>query len=339
MSLASQLGLGVGLRGALVLGLALSMAGTFVVMRPAMRKLRAAGITGRDRHKPGAPDLPEMGGLAVFVAFNVGVFAVLSLGGLSSAEQALVLASLVVAAGACITGVIDDLVALRQRFKAFIPLAFAAPLALYAPDTHVAVPMLGAVDFGLAYPLLLVPLAVACASNGFNMLEGFNGLGAGLGLIIGAALTVLALLSGNLLGLALLFPLLGALGAFLWFNVYPARVFPGDTMTLLVGAVLAASAILSKIEFYGALLFLPHIVEFFLKLRGHFEAQSFASSVEPDGALRYEGPTRSLTHVVMKARRRVTEPGLAATLWGAEAVLALVAVAAFSLRAAGHGVV
>lgn len=325
MTLAELMGVTLRFRGALALGLVVALVGALVVTPRAMAKLRGAGITGRDRNKPDQPPIPEMGGLAVFLAFNAGVFGILALTEIPSPSLTLLLASLVVAAGACITGVLDDLVVLRQRFKAFIPFAFAAPLALFVQDTTVTFPVLGTVDFGLAYALFLVPLGVSCASNGFNMLEGFNGLGAGLGLALALALSVLAILNGNLTGLVLLFPLIGALVGFLWFNWSPARVFPGDTMTLLVGAVLGTAAILSKIEFWGALLFVPHIVEFLLKARASFKAQCFADRIV-DGVLVYEGRIRSLTHIVMRSVR-VTEPQLVAVMVGAELVLGAAVVA------------
>lgn len=335
MSLAEMLGLGIGFRLALAVGLAVALLGALAVTPKALRKLRGAGIVGQDRHKPGAPEVPEMGGLAVFIAFNMGVFAVLSLAGLAAAEHAPVLASLIVISGACITGVLDDLVDLRQRFKAFIPLAFALPLTLYAPDTRVFFPFAGWVDLGLLYPLVLVPFAVTCASNGFNMLEGFNGLGAGLGIILAAAISAIALLGGNLLGLALLLPLVGALGGFLYYNAYPARIFPGDTMTLFVGAALASGAILSKVEFFGFVLFVPHVIEFFLKAKSGFRAQSFATDLEGE-TLRYQGPTRSLTHLVMR-RWPSGEGELVARMWLLEGLFALAVVGGFALTQAPLG--
>lgn len=313
MSLAELLQIAISFQAALVAGLLVSLLAVLIVTPRAIRKLLGARITGKDRHKEGRPVVAEMGGLAVFLALNAGAFTVLALGDLAESVRALILAALVVAAGACITGVLDDLVELRQRFKAFIPFAFAVPLALFVPDTVIMFPRVGAVDFGLLYPLLIVPLAIACASNGFNMLEGFNGMGAGIGIILASAISVLAILEGNLTGLALLFPLVGALGGFLWYNAYPARIFPGDSMTLLVGAVLAAAAILSGIEFWGGLLFLPHILEFFLKAKGGFRAQTFATEVR-DGVLHYEGPTESITHILMRLSP-LTEPRLVARTW------------------------
>lgn len=327
MTLADLLGVTIRFRVALALALIVALLAVLIITPRAIRKLQGAGIHGKDRHKPGEPSVPEMGGLAVFIAFNMGAFTILGFGNFPREIESLLLASLVVIAGACITGALDDLIVLRQRFKAFIPFAFATPLALYVEDSVIAFPQLGGIDFGLWYPLLLVPLGIAAASNGFNMLEGFNGLGAGLGIIIAATLAGMALSSNQLTGLALLMPLVGALGGFLWYNAYPSRVFPGDTMTLMVGATIAAAAILSKLEFWGALLLVPHIVEFFLKARARFEAECFASHM--DGRyMWHEGHIHSLTHILLKFRR-FTEPQLVATMWILMAVYSLGVLLAF----------
>lgn len=327
MALADTLGFALSFREALAAGLLVSLVAALVATPRTMRKLRGADITGRDMHKPEEPEIPEMGGLAVFLAFNVGAFTVLGFGDVPPLEERFVLASLVVGAGGLITGVLDDLIVLRQRFKAFIPFAFSAPLALYVIDFVVEFPFVGAVDFAWFYPLVLVPLGIATASNGFNMLEGFNGLGAGLGIILATAISVIALLEGHLAPLALTFPLIGALGGFLWFNVYPSRVFPGDTMTLFAGAILGAAIIVGEMEVWGGLLLLPHVVEFFLKLKGGFEAETFATGRTGD-QLHYVGPIQSLTHIVMK-KMEVDEPQLVLTFWIGEIVWAALVVAGY----------
>ena len=317
-----------GIRKALVVGFLVAAAAVFTLMPMAVRKLRGAGIVGRDVNKPHRPEVPEMGGLVVFLAFNAAVFLVLALGNLGRAQEELVLVGLIVAAGATITGILDDLVRLRQQFKAYIPIGFSIPLVLYVEESVIDFG-LWSYDFGPLYALVLVPLAVAAASNGFNMLEGFNGLGAGLGLIIAAAMTVMAFASGELLGLALLVPLMGAMAAFLAYNLYPASIFPGDTFTLLVGAVLAVASMLSRIEFWAALLFVPHVLEFFLKARGRFATQSFAQEVR-DGKMHYEGPIHSLTHLAMRSGRH-SEPKVVVLLWTGMAAYAAVVLVLFTL--------
>jgi UDP-N-acetylglucosamine--dolichyl-phosphate N-acetylglucosaminephosphotransferase len=332
MTLADLLGINFRYREALILGALVAFFAAIVIIPRAISKLRRAGIVGRDRHKPGAPEIPEMGGLGVFLAFNIGAFSLLAVGHLESHVQILALASLVVCAGACITGILDDLISLRQRFKAIIPLAFAAPLALYVQDTAVTFPVLGTIGFGWTYPVLLVPLGITFASNAFNMLEGFNGLGTGLGIILASALGFMAMLSGNLDGLAILVPMVGALAGMMVFNGYPAKVFPGDTMTLLVGAALACGAIMSGLEFWVALLFVPHLVEFALKARASFKVQSFAARIDEAGGMHHEGPVRSLTHVPMRLSPGITEPKLVFCILGGHAAYVLLVMGLFWLQ-------
>ena len=130
--------------------------------------------------------------------------------------------------------------------------------------------------------------------------------------------------SGTDAGLFILVPLLGSLIAFLYYNKYPARIFPGDTLTLFVGATIACSAILSDLKFEGTILMTPMIVEFFLKCRGRFEGECFALSNE-DGILLYTDRVESLTHFVMK-NFVVDEKELVYILWFFEMVLAAVVV-------------
>lgn len=295
----------------------------------AIRKLRGAGMVGRDRHKPGRPEVAEMGGIIVFAGFMVGLFAMLMLADLGDRVDSLILATAILGCGAAMTGILDDFIALRQRFKAALPFFFAGPLALFVDDSTILFPLLGAIDLGWAYAIVLVPLAVACGSNSFNMLEGFNGLGAGLGLIMAAGITAAAWLGGDLTGLVITVPLIGALLAFLVYNHYPAKVFPGDTMTLFVGAMLVCAAVLSKVEFAAGVMFLPFIVEFFLKARAKFDAQSFASRIE-GGKLYHDGPALSLTHVAM-GRGGVIEPKLVHRLWAMEAGLTALVLAYLAL--------
>jgi len=77
MTLAETLGIGFGFKESLAAGLAISLVAALMVTPRTMRKLRGAKIVGRDINKPGRPEVPEMGGLAVFLAFSMGAFATL----------------------------------------------------------------------------------------------------------------------------------------------------------------------------------------------------------------------------------------------------------------------
>src|SRR2546426_8193894 len=233
---------------------------TFLTTRWMIRHLSGTRMVGRDIHKAGQPTVPEMGGLAVIAGFYAGV-TVVQLYALDQKAVSYLHASMVAVFGTGFVGLLDDLFDLRQRTKAFLPFLFAIPLATVAfRDPEGGTVLLNA-EVG-ALVLLAIPFGITSAANAANMLEGFNGLGAGLGIIMSLAMVGLAFLTGEFAGMYLILPLLGALVAFLCFNRYPARIFPGDSMTLFVGATVASAAIIAHQKTYGALLFMPFIVEF-----------------------------------------------------------------------------
>lgn len=271
---------------------------TFIVVPWLIKNLKNTSAVGRDHNKAGAPKIPEMGGLAVMIGFYVGVN-VLTVWGENGLSSSIFYLSLLAVLGAAVTGIMDDLFSLRQRVKAFLPFLFAIPLGSLMVDTSNTVLM--GVDFGILM-LFIAPFGITAAANAANMLEGFNGLGVGLGIIITSSMIAISFITGQTDALFLLFPLLGALVAFLWFNKYPAKIFPGDSMTLFVGATLACAAIISNMKTLGAILFIPMIVEFFLKARGHFKGENYGT-IDEEGNLTYEGRIQSLAHLVMKWKK------------------------------------
>ena len=114
--------------------------------------------------------------------------------------------------------------------------------------------------------IIFVPLIIfvmAAVSNAANLTDGLDGLATGVSAIIGAALGVLAYVSGNSVAadyLNILFlpgtselvvfsaGFLGACLGFLWYNAFPAQVFMGDTGSLTLGSIIAALAILIRKE-------------------------------------------------------------------------------------------
>src|SRR2546425_7951235 len=300
---------------------------TFLTTRWMIRHLSRTRMVGRDIHKPGQPTVPEMGGLAVIAGFYAGV-TVVQLYTLDTQTLAYLHASMVAVFGAGFVGLLDDLFDLRQRTKAVLPFLFAIPLATVAfrdPKGGTAV-----LNFEVGpLVLLAIPFGITAAANAANMLEGFNGLGAGLGVIMCGAMIILTFISPDptgRIGLYLLVPLLAALIAFLYFNRYPARIFPGDSMTLFTGAALAAAAIISHQKTYGAILFLPFIAEFVLKAKGRFKGENYGT-LNGDFGLTYDGPTESLSHALMKWRR-LTESQIVLILWGLEAIVSVAVILA-----------
>ncbi|TNE66215.1 MAG: phospho-N-acetylmuramoyl-pentapeptide-transferase [Bacteroidetes bacterium] len=111
--------------------------------------------------------------------------------------------------------------------------------------------------------VLMAILVITAVSNGANLTDGLDGLAAGVSAIVIAALGVMAYVSGNSVAadyLNILFIpnsnelvifsgcLLGGCIGFLWYNVFPARVFMGDTGSLTLGGIIAALAIVLRKE-------------------------------------------------------------------------------------------
>ena len=113
--------------GLMLIGAALiSLLVTLITIPYLIKKLKEKGITGKDVHKKGV-QVPEMGGLAVVLGFFSRFFFLLFF--LEDKYPPLI-AACVALLGACILGIIDDLMELRQRIKGLLPFFFGFPLAI-----------------------------------------------------------------------------------------------------------------------------------------------------------------------------------------------------------------
>jgi phospho-N-acetylmuramoyl-pentapeptide-transferase len=103
----------------------------------------------------------------------------------------------------------------------------------------------GPIDLGIVY-IGFAAFVIVSSSNAFNITDGLDGLATGLMLI---ALSSFWVLSGGVVfsgDIALFIAvIMGALLAFLYFNIYPARLFMGDTGSLALGSVLAVVALMT----------------------------------------------------------------------------------------------
>ena len=260
---------------------------TFLAMPFWIRKAKEYGLEGIDKHKTSDKKIAESGGIMVLFGFVLGVLIYIGirtfyLGEISIFEN--IFAILCVMLLVSLVAIMDDFFGWKKglsKRSRIILITFAAiPLMVINAGEST---MMG-IDFGLFYPLILIPLGILGATTTFNFLEGYNGLGAGQGIIILSALSVVTYLTGNawlsVIGLCMVASLL----AFYIFNKYPAKVFPGDVLTYSVGALIAIMAILGNIEKIAIFFFIPYILETGLKLRGRLEKQSFAK-VNGDGSI------------------------------------------------------
>jgi len=305
-------------------------------------RMRKRNIVGIDMNKFKKPKIAEMGGIGVWLGFSTGILAaifVFSYLHWIEVDLTVLLAGFATVSMVGFLGVVDDLVGwrngIRQWQHALIPIFAALPLmAVKIANPPILLPFIGfvpaeyqlpflgiSVSFGLIYSLIFVPIGVTGASNAANMLAGLNGLEAGLGIIITGTLAAIALSQGQIEAAIVAVAMLGALIAFLRFNWFPAKVFGGDSLTLMIGASIAATAILGDMEKIGVLLMAIYFAELFLK--GRFRMQKHGFGIPSrKGILKAPGYTSSITHVIM-GLGKFTEKKVVIIILGMQAIVSL----------------
>ncbi len=287
---------------------------TLLILPYWIKRARQHNLVGKDVHKLDERPVAELGGLVVIFSSVIGILIYIAIHVFvykNVKDIFLVMAASSSLLVALVIGLVDDIlgwkIGLRQYQKTIGSLLIALPImAVNAGQKIMSFPFFGAVDLGILYPLIVIPGGMVGASNAFNMIAGFNGLEAGMGIIIIGTLGLISYLSGSAMAALIAAVFLASLIAFYLFNKYPARVFPGDTLTYPIGAAIAIIAIYGNVEKFALILFIPYYVEFFLKLRGLFQKESFANNIPGKGLVNRYKHWYSLTHVAVSFWRKTT---------------------------------
>ncbi len=330
---------------------------TFYSTRFLVKYLYSSGIIAEDINKPKPVKLASSGGIGVAFGIVFGILLyifgttfifkpVLDITALMAAALSISLVTFV--------GFIDDInvkaekvkstdmmdirEGLKQWQKPILTLVGALPLmAISAGTSTIILPFIGAVNFGILYPLLLIPLAVVFVPNAVNILGGFDGLQPAMILVASGGLMIYSILFGTTtsayMGAFLSAMLFSAVLAFFPYNRYKARIIPGDSFTYAAGAGLVVTMILGNAEAFGFIIFLPWVIEFFLHLRRKFKVRDLGI-LQKDGTMKapYGKKIYSLCHLVMNLKKKPTETDV--TLWLTVIEVAFVALA-FGLKVYG----
>ena len=251
------------------------------------KKQKTASVTGEAltvvnklHAKKIARHIPTMAGV-------IGVIAVVVLTVLLNLKREKTWLPLAGLAGGAAIGLIDDILNVwgsnRKDAGLRAPVKFAMIIALsgflawfFAFKLHfttVMIPFIG--NFEIGY--WMVPLfifAIVATSNAVNISDGLDGLAGGLLSAAFGAFGIIALVQNQHNLAAFCFTVLGALLAYLWFNVYPARFFMGDVGSFAWGTSLGVVAMLTN-----SLLLLPVIGLIFVIEAGSSAIQIFSKKV------------------------------------------------------------
>jgi UDP-GlcNAc:undecaprenyl-phosphate GlcNAc-1-phosphate transferase len=210
-----------------------------LILTPIVRDVfRSYGLVDRPdtTRKIHPHPIPRVGGIAIFIAYFLSFWLSRYFpGGLGAAHLSLVWTLLPAVLVVFAVGLIDDFIGLRPWQKIVVETA-AAGLAYWSGVRIYSVVGLATGDWW-SLPLTIVWL-VAC-TNAFNLVDGLDGLAAGVGLFATLTMFTGALLqSGSMPLVVATLPLAGCLLGFLCYNFNPATIFLGDCGSLLIGFLL-----------------------------------------------------------------------------------------------------
>jgi UDP-GlcNAc:undecaprenyl-phosphate GlcNAc-1-phosphate transferase len=208
--------------------------GVAVALIPVLNRLafRFGVVAKPGPDRPHATATPLLGGVAIMAGFALAIW----LFGSSIAVPNLRLAwMLTFAALLFAVGLVDDIVELRPRVKLFAQVVIIVLFAAWGPQLDL-----------LPYHWMNVALTIfwlLTTTNAFNLIDGFDGLAAGVGILSALSVAAIACLHGHQATMIAAASLAGALGGFLLFNLPPASTFMGDEGALSVGLTLGILSI------------------------------------------------------------------------------------------------
>lgn len=228
------------------------------------RRIGAVDRGGHRRVHNGRP-MPLLGGLAIALPFSavclLGLMHPSRLFGLIGNHRPGLLALAVGGLGIGVLGALDDALGLRARTK-FAGQVCLATLACFAGYTIRAIdlPFYGRLPLGDFVGTALTLLWVVGLTNAYNLIDGIDGLAAGLALIAAVGLAFISLFNGATFPALMCVALCGSLLAFLIYNFHPARIFLGDTGSMFLGYALANITLMGSLKTTGAVIFVAPIL-------------------------------------------------------------------------------
>lgn len=205
---------------------------------------RVGAVDVPNERKVHSREVPRLGGLAIVISFYLGVVFFLPS---STFLNGVLWGSFVIV----VTGVLDDIFALSAKWKLtgqMISATIVVLSGLYIKFMHI--PFIGQIDIGWwGIPLTFV--WILTVTNAINLIDGLDGLAAGISVIVLSTIVYLSLPGLNVV-VQSAFVLIASILGFLIYNFHPAKVFMGDTGALFLGFMIS---VLSLLEFKNVTLF------------------------------------------------------------------------------------
>ena len=235
---------------ALVLSFVISFALTPLVKKFA--QLVGAMDVPKDGRRMHKVPIPRLGGLAIFLGF---LLTVLLLVDLTPQLQSILLGSVIIV----VLGVIDDIQPLRAWLKLIVQSIAALIPACSGVVVHIlSNPVFFTENNYIQLGVLAIPITViwiVLITNAVNLIDGLDGLAAGVSVIASLSVIVVALVLGDGITAVIMAALAGGCVGFIPYNFNPAKIFMGDTGATFLGYIMATVSVMGLFKSYAIISF------------------------------------------------------------------------------------
>ena len=233
----------------------LAFAFTPLVKRLA-KKIGAIDVP-KDNRRMHKKAIPLIGGLAIFLGFTSSAL-------LFTPIDTKLIALLCGALIMVILGVFDDRFALPAKLKLLVQIGAALiPVCMGVRIERIIIPFIesGGIEFGwLSYPITI--FWIVALTNAVNLIDGLDGLAAGVSAIASFSVFCVALMQGDFQMAILTAALLGSCFGFLPFNFNPASIFMGDTGSTFLGFTMATLSVMGVFKIHAITSFVVPFIAF-----------------------------------------------------------------------------
>lgn len=215
-----------------------------------------------DKRKIHTGLIPRLGGSGIFLSFIISIFLTYFIFSLfTSIDLILEPKPKIYALFAGIFlihifGLYDDLKNVKAPLKLFFQILAAAIVTSGGYLIHsLTIPYFGTINLGiLAYPVTII--WIVGISNAINLIDGMDGLAGGICAFAALSMSIIALIQGQILIAVLCSAFFGSIVGFLFYNYPPAKIFMGDSGSLLLGFSLSLFPLMgiSKASAFGTLI-------------------------------------------------------------------------------------
>lgn len=199
----------------------------------------------KDNRRIHKKPIPLLGGLAIYFSFILTL--ILKSGSVTKSETGIIIGATIIVIG----GFLDDKFDIRPWQKLLIQIVAAVSLIVYGIRIERITNPISSAELYINIGILFIPLTIIWVvgiTNALNLIDGLDGLAAGVAFISAVTIFIIASFNDRSEAAVLTSILAGAILGFLPYNFNPATIFMGDTGAQLLGFLLAAISIEGAIK-------------------------------------------------------------------------------------------